>query len=53
MKKKRDCGIFQAFWPTKVDAKSERNVINILSEATSKKKVQGISAEIEGYWDRV
>ena len=53
MKKKRHSGIFQAFWPTKVEAKSTKHVINIASEATSKKNVQGISAEIEGNWDRV
>ena len=53
MKKKRHSGIFQAFWPMKVEAKSAKHVTNIASEATSKKNVQGISAEIEGNWDRV
>ena len=53
MKRKRDSGIFQAFWPMKVEAKSAKHVINITSEATSKKNAQGISAEIEGNWDRV
>ena len=42
MKKKRHSGIFQAFWPMKVEAKSAKLVINIASEA-----------EIEGKWDRV
>ena len=37
MKKKRHSGIFQAFWPMKVQAKSAKHVINIASEATSKK----------------
>ena len=37
MKKKRHSGIFQAFWPVKVEAKSAKHVINIASEATSKK----------------
>ena len=37
MKKKRHSGIFQAFWPVKVEAKSAKHVINITSEATSKK----------------
>lgn len=53
MKKKRHSDIFQAFWSMKVQAKSAKHVINISSEATSKKKVQGISAEIDGNWDRV
>ena len=52
MKKKRHSGIFQAFWPTKVEAKSTKHVINIASEATSKKMCKA-SAEIEGNWDRV
>jgi len=37
MKKKRHSGTFQAFWPMKVEAKSAKHVINIASEATSKK----------------
>ena len=37
MKRKRDSGIFQAFWPMKIEAKSAKHVINIASEATSKK----------------
>ena len=37
MKKKRHSGIFQAFWPMKVEAKSAKHVTNIVSEATSKK----------------
>ena len=56
MKKKRHSGIFQAFWPMKVEAKSAKLVINIASycfRSYVKKNVQGISAEIEGNWDRV
>ena len=53
MRKKRHSGIFQAFWPMKVEAKSAKHVINIASEATSKNNVQGISAEIKGTWDGV
>ena len=53
MRNKRHSGIFQAFWPKKVEAKSAKRVINIASEATSKNNVQGISAEIEGNWDSV
>ena len=53
MKKKSHSGIFQAFWPMKVEAKSAKHVINIASQATSKKNVQGISTEIDGNWDRV
>ena len=37
MKKKRHSGIFQAFWPMKVEAKFAKHVTNIASEATSKK----------------
>ena len=53
MRNKRHSGIFQAFWPKKVEAKSAKRVINIASQATTKNNVQGISAEIEGNWDRV
>ena len=53
MRKKRRSGIFQAFWPMKVEAKSAKHVINIASEATSKNNVQGISSEIEGEKTRV
>ena len=53
MRKKRRSGIFQAFWPMKVEGKSAKHVINIASEAMSKNNVQGISPEIEGNWDRV
>ena len=44
MKKKRHSGIFQAFWPMKVEAKSAKHVTNIASEATSKKKTLGSNA---------
>ena len=37
MKKKRHSGIFQAFWPMKVEAKSAKHVINTASGAMSKK----------------
>ena len=43
MKKKRHSGIFQAFWPMKVEAKSAKLVINIASEATSKKMCKALS----------
>ena len=48
MKKKRHSGIFQAFWPTNVEAKSTKHVINIPSEATSKKNVQGTQLKSRG-----
>ena len=48
MKKKRHSGIFQAFWPMKVEAKSAKLVINIASEATSKKNVQGTQLKSRG-----
>ena len=43
MKKKRHSGIFQAFWPMKVEAKSAKLVINIASETTSKKMCKALS----------
>ena len=43
MEKKRHSGIFQAFWPMKVEAKSAQHVINIASEATSKKCTRPLS----------
>ena len=43
MKEKRHSGIFQAFWPMKVEAKSAKLVINIASEATSKKMCKELS----------
>ena len=43
MKKKRHSGIFQAFCPMKVEAKSAKHVINIASAATSKKMCKALS----------
>ena len=43
MNEKRHSGIFQAFWPMKVEAKSAKRVINIASEATSKKMCKALS----------
>ena len=43
MKEKRHSGIFQAFWPMKVEAKSAKLVINIASEAMSKKMCKALS----------
>ena len=43
MKKKRHSGIFQAFWPKKVEASSAKRIINIASEATSKKMCKALS----------
>ena len=48
MKKKRHSGIFQAFWPMKVEAKSAKHVKNIASEAVSKKNVQGTQLKSRG-----
>ena len=43
MNEKRHSGIFQAFWPMKVEAKSAKLVINIAFEATSKKMCKALS----------
>ena len=48
MKKKRHSGIFQAFWPVKVEAKSARHVTNIASEATSKKMCKASPLKLRG-----
>lgn len=48
MKKKRHSDIFQAFWSMKVQAKSAKHVINIASEATSKKKCKASQLKSTG-----
>ena len=48
MKKKRHSGIFQAFWSMKVEAKSAKLVINIASEATSKKMCKASQLKSRG-----
>lgn len=48
MKKKRHSGIFQAFWPMKVEAKSAKHVIDIALEATSKKMCKAFQLKSTG-----